>query len=273
MFKVYLHQMTPTSIVRLNLYMWLAKTCRLSPSAEGFARAFRVHYQPKKISVESTVGAEISTIPQYGCYTFTFHKNLPSSVPASKNKWANDWSSYWFYHKVTLDPVTRTHHLVVDHIADLGDVPKISSNVRAEDEVLLALLRKLSKTFSTRDLIKEFVTCGCFPVRAGWAISSWLAEDRWIEGTPVLDFVTIFNLRADHKFLFLGSSSLRKLPPCFVAYILCLFSHVGVDPVVIESRADKMVGPVSKDEHKASAGHLSRVRQNRVFHALSLSAP
>jgi len=107
LFKVYLHQMTPTSIVRLNLYMWLAKTCRLSPSAEGFARAFRVHYQPKKISVESTVGAEISTIPQYGCYTFTFHKNLPSPVPASKNKWANDWSSYWFYHKVTLDPSRR----------------------------------------------------------------------------------------------------------------------------------------------------------------------
>ena len=39
LFKVYLHQMTPTSIVRLNLYMWLAKTYRLSPSAEGFARA------------------------------------------------------------------------------------------------------------------------------------------------------------------------------------------------------------------------------------------
>ena len=51
LFKVYLHQMTPTSIVRLNLYMWLAKSCRLSASAEGFARAFRVHYQPKKISV------------------------------------------------------------------------------------------------------------------------------------------------------------------------------------------------------------------------------
>jgi hypothetical protein len=66
LFKVYLHQMTPTSIVRLNLYMWLAKTCHLSPSAEGFARDFRVHYQPKKISVQSTGGAEISAIPLYG---------------------------------------------------------------------------------------------------------------------------------------------------------------------------------------------------------------
>ena len=98
LFKVFLHQMTPTSIVRLNLYMWLAKTYRLSPSAEGFARAFRVHYQPKKISIQTTGGAEISAVPQYGYYTFAFHKNLPSLVTASKNKWANDWSSHWFYH-------------------------------------------------------------------------------------------------------------------------------------------------------------------------------
>jgi len=167
LFKVYLHQMTPTSIVRLNLYMWLAKTCRLSPSAEGFARAFRVHYQPKKISVQTTGGAEISAIPQYGCYTFAFHKNLPSPITVSKNKWANDWSSHWFYHKVALDPETKTHPLVIDHIAALSDVPKVASHARAEDEALFALLRKLSKTFGTRDLIEEFVVCSYFPVRAG----------------------------------------------------------------------------------------------------------
>ena len=42
---------------------------------------------------------------------------------------------------------------------------------------------------------------------------------------------------------------------------------------MIESRADEMVGPVSKDEYKALVSHLSGVRRNRVFHALSLSAP
>jgi len=41
---------------------------------------------------------------------------------------------------------------------------------------------------------------------------------------------------------------------------------------VIESRADEMVGPVSMDEYKALVSHLSGVRQNRVFHALGLSA-
>jgi hypothetical protein len=104
-----------------------------------------------------------------------------------------------------LDPTTETHPLIIDHIPALGNVPKVASHARAEDEALLALLRKLSKTFSTHNVIEEFVACGCFPIRAGWAISSWLAEDRWIEGIPVLDFVTVFNLRADHKFLSLGS--------------------------------------------------------------------
>ena len=73
--------------------------------------------------------------------------------------------------------MTKTHLLVIYHISALGDVPKVASHSRAEDEALLALLQKLSKTFSTRDIIEEFIACDCFPVRADWTISSWLSED------------------------------------------------------------------------------------------------
>jgi len=54
---------------------------------------------------------------------------------------------------------------------------------------------------------------------------------------------------------------------------LCLFVDAGVDPVVIKSRADEMVGSVSRDEHKALVRHLSGTRQNWVFHALGLATP
>ena len=84
----------PTSILRLSLYMWLAKTYQIVPSTEGFARAFQVHYQPKKIVVQTSDAAKISAVPQYGCYTFAFHKNLPCPMAASKNKWAYDWASH-----------------------------------------------------------------------------------------------------------------------------------------------------------------------------------
>ena len=49
--------MTPTSFVWLNLFMWLAKTGRVAPKAEAFARVFRIHYQPKTIIVHKKDGS------------------------------------------------------------------------------------------------------------------------------------------------------------------------------------------------------------------------
>ena len=49
LFEDYTHQMMPTSFVRLNMYMWLTKTCKVKPSATGFARLFRCHFQPKTV--------------------------------------------------------------------------------------------------------------------------------------------------------------------------------------------------------------------------------
>jgi hypothetical protein len=51
LFGVLLHQMTPTLVLRLSLYMWLTKTCKLTPSAEGFAHAFCCHFQLKTVVV------------------------------------------------------------------------------------------------------------------------------------------------------------------------------------------------------------------------------
>ena len=50
-YGVFLHQMTPNSFARVNLFMWLSKTCRITPTPENFARVMRVHYQPKTIFV------------------------------------------------------------------------------------------------------------------------------------------------------------------------------------------------------------------------------
>ena len=57
------------------------------------------------------------------------------------------------------------------------------------------------------------------------------------------------------------------------AYTLCFFGDAGVDPVVIESQGDEMVGSVSRDEYKTLVGHLSGAQWNRVFHVLGLAAP
>ena len=83
---IYLHQMTPTSFVRLNLFMWLAKIGRVELTAEAFACVFRFHYQPKTIVMNKKDGSSGDAEPQYGSYTFAFRQTAPSPIPAYQNK-------------------------------------------------------------------------------------------------------------------------------------------------------------------------------------------
>ena len=87
LFDVYTHQMMPTSFVRLNLYMWLSKTYKLKPTATGFARLFKCHFQPKTVFVKTSEDAEASEVdPQFGVYTFAFHTHVPSPIVAYHNR-------------------------------------------------------------------------------------------------------------------------------------------------------------------------------------------
>ena len=88
-------------------------------------------------------------------------QEFASPVATYKNKWVIDWVSHWFYHKVPQDPAMKSHSLVVRHIGALDDVPKVAADARPEDEAFLAMLQKVSKTFSTRDIIEEFMVGDC----------------------------------------------------------------------------------------------------------------
>ena len=77
----------PTSFVRLNLFMWLVKIGRVEPTAEAFARVFRIHFQLKTIIVTKKNSSSGNGEPQYGSYTFAFRQTAPSTIPAYRNKW------------------------------------------------------------------------------------------------------------------------------------------------------------------------------------------
>jgi hypothetical protein len=48
-FDIYLHQLTPIAILRLSVYMWICRTTKIKPSAEGFASAHQVHHQRRAV--------------------------------------------------------------------------------------------------------------------------------------------------------------------------------------------------------------------------------
>jgi hypothetical protein len=51
-FDIYLHQLTPNAILRLSVYMWICRTTKIKPSAEGFTSAHQVHHQRRTVFEE-----------------------------------------------------------------------------------------------------------------------------------------------------------------------------------------------------------------------------
>jgi hypothetical protein len=46
-FEIYLRQLTPNAIVRLNVFIWALRRQGMSPDAEAFCRVHELHYQTK----------------------------------------------------------------------------------------------------------------------------------------------------------------------------------------------------------------------------------
>ena len=111
-----------------------------------------------------------------------------------------EWTNFWFYHKILLDPETNSSPLWVERIPLLPKTPVVAPLETAEANAFVALLRVVVKSFSTRDLVEDFSACHVFHVREGWAVSSWAAEEKWVEGIPMPNFMESFSLRRDGAF-------------------------------------------------------------------------
>ncbi|RLM69975.1 hypothetical protein C2845_PM17G09020 [Panicum miliaceum] len=127
---------------------------------------------------------------------------------------------------------------------NLGDTPCLIAEETDDRLGFVAMLRQISKVFSTRDIIKEYVSCRCWPLKSGWSIKGWLPEDQWVEGIPMPDFVKSFRLWKEQ-----------------------------VNPSSMESWADEILGAESISEYKLIIKQLGGTRTNRVFRALGIIAP
>ena len=70
-----------------------------------------------------------------------------------------DWTNFWFNHNIRLDPETNTSPLWIEKIPLLPKTPVVAAPETTEANAFVALLRVVVKSFSTRDLIEEFLAC------------------------------------------------------------------------------------------------------------------
>jgi hypothetical protein len=82
-YQVYLHQITPESIIRMGIFVWAVRSQGLEPNAKSFCSMHELLYETKPWGKEQYHN-------NFGCYSF---------VARSGSSWPGDWMKEWFYVK------------------------------------------------------------------------------------------------------------------------------------------------------------------------------
>jgi hypothetical protein len=143
---------------------------------ETFVRHFEIHWARRLVKVDDE-----DKEAQYGCCTFQTRRLAKNQAPvelapAYKNKWANRWTSYWFYAPIavigrnskqeevtTFDLVSRMVDLEVELSPELTKASRSSASTAA--------FYQATRVITTRDALEEFVDADVWPCQPRWG--SW----------------------------------------------------------------------------------------------------
>jgi hypothetical protein len=197
-FDIYLHQLTPNAILRLSVYMWICRTTKIKPSAEGFASAHQVHHQRRTVFKEEG-GQSVEKNCQFGCLNFSYKPGVVSPVTAYRNKWPSDWQQHWLYHTVTPPAPGESHPLATKELPPLHESYAKNSSCPEGDEFVM-MLRRFARKYSTHDIVEEYRSIPMCPLVDGWAV----ADDAWaadIGGIPCPDWTKAFGFTSACEYL------------------------------------------------------------------------
>jgi hypothetical protein len=174
--------------------MWICRTTKIKPSAEGFASAHQVHHQRRTIFEEER-DQSVEKDCQFGCLNFSYKSGVVSPVTAYRNKWPSDWQQHWFYHTVTPPSPGESHPLATKELPPLHESYTKNPSCPEGDEFVM-MLRRFARKYSTRDIVEEYRSIPVCPLVDGWAV----ADDAWaddIGGIPCPDWTKTFGFTSN----------------------------------------------------------------------------
>jgi hypothetical protein len=195
-FDIYLHQLTPNAILRLSVYMWICRTTKIKPSAEGFASAHQVHHQRRTV-FEEEGDQFVEKDCQFGCLNFSYKSGMVSPVTAYRNKWPSDWQQHWFYYTVSPPSPGGSHPLATKELPPLHESYAKNPSCPEGDEFVM-MLRRFARKYNTRDIVEEYRSIPVCPLVDGWVV----ADDAWaddIGGIPCPDWMKAFGFTSDRE--------------------------------------------------------------------------
>jgi hypothetical protein len=156
-FKIYLHQLTPNTIVRLSVFIYALQSQGMSIDAEAFRLVHELHYQTK---------ARVDGLHEnFGCYNFAYRKDAKALVLSYRTKWPTGWKGEWFYIKADEKKRGKLMTMVMCPLSLNFGMTRPLCNMQLGSACQLAEVefRLVAKQIGTRDLVQEYLANRTYP--------------------------------------------------------------------------------------------------------------
>jgi hypothetical protein len=88
-FEIYLHQLTPKSIIRMGIFIWAMRSQGLEPNAKCFSNIHDLSYETKATGKEQYHN-------NFSCYNFVPRSGVSYPVSTFRKRWPRAWMQEWF---------------------------------------------------------------------------------------------------------------------------------------------------------------------------------
>jgi hypothetical protein len=240
-FEIYLHQLTPNVIVRLNIFIWALRSQGMDPDAEAFYRVYELHYQTK---------ARADGLHEnFGYYNFTYRKDMKPPVLSYRTKWPNGWKSECFYIKADEKQRGEMMTMVMcPLVLSLGMTrPLCNMQLGSACQLAAVEFRVVDEQIIIRDLLQEYLANRTSPTLSDWCMPKLKGTKKKYE-----------LVRLPYRFKF----EKQFKEPC----------QEWLE--MVETMWNEILGNYTKKEDQlmtAAFGTRSKRRLNRVMDALNLS--
>jgi hypothetical protein len=156
-YQIFLHQITPEAIMRMEIFVWAVRSQGLEPSAKCFCSMHELLYETKAIGKEQYHN-------NFGCYGFIARPNASHPVPTFRKRWPGAWMEEWFYVKNDLKAREDIKEIIMRPIWSRFDLRRLKVEIHDTVKACQRAFSTVCSFISTRDLIQEHIAFRVWPL-------------------------------------------------------------------------------------------------------------
>jgi hypothetical protein len=241
-YQIFLHQITPEAIIRMEIFVWVVRSQGLEPNAKCFYSMHELLYETKAMGNEQYHN-------NFGCYGFIARSNASNLVPTFRKRWPGAWMEEWFYVKNDLEAREDIKEVIMRPIWSRFGLRRPKVEIADSVEACQRAFNTVCSFISTRDLVQEHIAFRVWPLVESWEMPKE-TTDSSKDGLVRLKYTFRFKEKFDEP---------------NDDWLKC-----------IEATSDELLGAYSKVEDNALSAAFRRrgkKRLNKVFDAIGFMYP